>query len=150
MAIKVIIPEEIKHNITQKQIDLVAEQCEKFIDVSPTWNGGATYRGLAVTDSLIEQWKGIVGKETTIDMRGTSSWSTDVNIGTQYASKWVSKENPRKALFICEGEQYGTSIQHIAKYPQEKEVLCSNKSKWIISSYEEINGFVIFTVRLAI
>lgn len=80
-------------------------------------------------------------------MRGTSSWSTDINISRDYASRFTDDKRTRKALFVCEGEQNGTSIQHLAKYPEEREVLCSKDAKWIIIDYMQKNGFDMFTVN---
>lgn len=105
-----------------------------------------TYRGMSLSKEIVEQLKSLIGANETIDMRGTSSWSTDFSVGVRFAEKFIGKDNPRKVLLICDGQQYGTSIKHLAKYPKECEVLCSKNGRWKIRDYNKVNGLDVFKV----
>lgn len=101
---------------------------EEFIRKAPKWNGGTTYRGIAVTEDLIYLWTETDNEE--ICMLGMSSWSRDKNTAIHYSKLNQSEQNPKAVLFICEGEQYGTSIEYNSNKEIEREVLCSNKARY--------------------
>lgn len=134
-----------KNNI--EEVEKVAKGCEEFIRLSPKWDGGPTFRGLGVPQEVIDNWVSLTGSGEEIDMRGMSSWSTNPEKAQGFAEKYATDGNV-KAVFVCAGQQYGTSIKHLAKYPEECEVLCSNISRWRIDEYsfDEENGIYVFKV----
>lgn len=122
------------HNHSMQDIARDAEECDKYIDMAPKWNGGRTYRGIAVDDADVQKFKDAMTNGDEIDMRGTSSWSTDVDTSAGFAKSNASKGG-KKIIFYTDDPQYGTSITHLSYFnDRENEVLCSSKARWKIVS----------------
>ena len=118
--------------IRQKALDI-----EEFIKKSPKWNGGTTYRGMAVDDQTLQAFKDAMNNNQQIDMLGTASWSTNRSISEGFAHRNAMNGLNNAIIFKTDKAQYGTSIRHCSNFPQESEVLCSKDSRYIIKSIKE-------------
>lgn len=122
------------HNHSMQDIARDAEACDKYIDMAPKWNGGRTYRGIAVDDATMQKFKDAMTNGDEIDMLGTSSWSTDEDTSAGFAKSNAGKGD-KKLIFYTDDPQYGTSITHLSHFNEkENEVLCSSKARWKIVS----------------
>lgn len=137
---------------TSIDVENKAKSIEEFIRRSPKWDGGETYRGMTVKSDVFELFKSSFENNTSIDMRGSSSWSTRYEIAENYSYRnfdnWLEDH---RIIFRCKGRQNGTSILHISNVPQEAEILCSKKSKWKIIGMTKLNDYSsewIFDVEL--
>ncbi|MCM1168912.1 MAG: hypothetical protein NC324_03145 [Bacteroides sp.] len=119
----------IKDGHTMDEIAKKAGYVEEFIKKSPKWNGGTTFRGMAVDDKTLESFKNMLKNGGELDMRGSSSWSTSESISEGYALD-NSEKFPNMVIFECEKRQNGTSISHVSHFAGECEVLCSSKSRY--------------------
>ena len=133
----------IKNGHSMEEIAKKAGYVEEFIKKSPKWDGGTTYRGMAVDDKTLESFKNMLKTGEELDMRGSSSWSTSEGIAAGYALDNL-KKFPNMVIFECEKGQNGTSIVHISHFAGEKEVLCSSKSRYriveIIDEFDQEAG----------
>ena len=122
------------HNHSMQDIARDAEACDKYIDMAPKWNGGRTYRGIAVDDATLQKFKDAMTNGDEIDMLGTSSWSTEKGTSAGFAKSNAS-DGDKTILFYTDDPQYGTSITHLSYFDDgENEVLCSSKARWKIIS----------------
>ena len=122
------------HNHSMQDIARDAKACDKYIDMAPKWNGGRTYRGIAVDDATMQKFKDAMTNGDEIDMLGTSSWSTDEDTSAGFAKSNAGKDD-KKLIFYTDNPQYGTSITHLSHFNEkENEVLCSSKARWKIVS----------------
>lgn len=122
------------HNHSMQDIARDAKACDKYIDMAPKWNGGRTYRGIAVDDATMQKFKDAMTNGDEIDMLGTSSWSTDEDTSAEFAKSNAGMDD-KKLIFYTDNPQYGTSITHLSHFNEkENEVLCSSKARWKIVS----------------
>ena len=102
---------------------------ETFIERSPTYNG-EIYRGMVLRgengNAFISQLKD--GAE--IDMKGISSWSSDVKV----AKKFASLSGFESRVILKSKNKSGVGIKHISKYASENEVIHSGKTKWKVKN----------------
>lgn len=68
------IKEAEQENLDNKYSEY-SKNINAFIDASPKWNGGATYRGVVDDKEMIKYLKNAWEKKEKIEMHGTSSWS---------------------------------------------------------------------------
>lgn len=141
------------HGHTMEQIKKKAEDCERFIDASPKWCGGTTYRGISVSKDQIAEWTGYITSKTEISMNGTASWSTKRSVSESFAGFHIGEMDARgrkqteRALFKCDDPQYGTSIMYLSRFEGEHEILCSLDCRWVIVKHEYTGGVHVFTVK---
>lgn len=107
---------------------------EAYIEVAPKWNGGQLYRGIALSDEEIATLKSAMENSGTIDMMGTSSWTSKRDWAQAFAEKSYDKT---PVVLSLEGDVKGVSVKHLSNMPQEDEVTVSKKSKFIMSSIKE-------------
>ena len=96
-----------------------SEILEDFIARAPKYKGAA-YRGINLD---VQPFK----KGQTIDMAGTSSWSTDEVIAKTFANSRIDREHC--VIFRTKELKKGVEIDHLLEYG-EKEVLVSQTSKF--------------------
>lgn len=108
-----------------------AEQVENYIAVAPKWQGGTLYRGINVTQDVLNGFK--VGAK--INNGGTSSW-TDKKDNAKTFTRGLNK----KVIFVMDKTKRGTSITHLSNHPKEAEVLVSAKSSMKITKLKKQNG----------
>ena len=139
----------IQNNDTEKVKDLpkpmreamekYAQNIEKYVNLAPKWDGGTTYRGINVSKNTVAKYKvgGIIDAN-----KGTASWSSDREVARDFASG-----KKTKVVFSCKTQSKGTSVKHLAKYGNEKEVLVSKNAEYKITSMKEKNGVVYIDVK---
>ena len=96
-----------------------SEILEDFIQRAPKYTGAA-YRGINLD---VQPFK----KGQTIDMAGTSSWSTDEKVAKTFANARLDREHC--VIFRTKELKKGVEIDHLVDYG-EKEVLVSQTSKF--------------------
>ena len=99
------------------------ENIEKFLERATKWGGGVTYRGIDVYDIGYR-----VGDK--IDMKGTSSWSTQESIARSFAGSSGS-------VFVSPTQSRGTSTNFSHQHHGEHEVTVSRKAKYIVDKIEK-------------
>ncbi len=108
-------------------VSKISEDMENYIKQAPRWNGGETFRGLAVSDVELASYS----KGSIIDgMGGTSSW-TNVGAGARdFAELNLTYEKPNVVIYHCSTQSKGTGIRHISVFEHENEVLVSSKARY--------------------
>nr|DAL75644.1 MAG TPA: minor capsid protein [Caudoviricetes sp.] len=128
---------DLGHDI--KEVKERAEDLEKFLHAAPQWDGGTTYRGIAVDPTTLSRFKRRAKDGKAIDMLGSSSWSTERSTSMEFALDNAEViDDASMCLFRCEGKQKGTTIRHLSAYEGEEEVLCSQDARWRIKSATRI------------
>lgn len=132
-----------KHGHSLEQIKKKAIDLEEFIEKSPKWDGGTTYRGMGLSTKDLAEYKAKIANGDLIDMRGSASWSTNQLISQQFAESNIGKKNlsgdlkTEKVLFVNNNNQpLGTSICHLSNYYAEHEILVSKKARYKITGYQ--------------
>lgn len=109
-----------------------AKAIEKFIQISPKWRGGNTYRAIGASDETIERLYRREKEDKPINMLGTASWTTD---------KDYAKERDvtgKRVIFVSPTQSKGTSIKLYSQTPAEEEVLVSKDAKYLITDIKEV------------
>ena len=108
-------------------VSKISEDMEAYIKQAPRWNGGETFRGIAVSDAELASYT----KGSIIDsMGGTSSW-TNVGAGARdFAERNLTYEKPNTVIYHCPTQSKGTGIRHISVFEHENEVLVSSKARY--------------------
>lgn len=114
------------------RIRKIERDIEEYIAKAPKWNGGETVRGIGLTDDELSEYS--VG--SIHDMRGTSSWSSEIIIAQDFAD-WEGdrkeKGKTNAVIFHSPTQHNGTSIRHLSRYPDEdgeNEVIVSKQSRY--------------------
>lgn len=114
---------------------------ESFIERAPKWKG-ETYRGIVIDEKDVSRLK--AGK--TINMRGTSSWSSDLPSvmrmqgENQGGVAFLHNSEKPRVYFICKsGQPHGTSTRFMSHNPGEKEVTVSKKAEWKITKVDHVS-----------
>lgn len=121
------------------------EDLEQFIDRSPKWGGGTTYRGFTTSQERFEKLMAdmVSGKE--LDMGGTSSWSTQKSVAEKFSS---SRRGGRYSVILeCPGQNRGTSIRAVSTAREEDEVLVSRHARYKITGTRQEGSLTIFEVE---
>lgn len=115
---------------------------EEYIDCAPKWDGGLTYRGMAMDDRQVAEIMRAAETHGEYDPHcgGTGSWSTDYAFCKRWADRRV--RNPRKGrntkvVFWSQTQSRGTSVTHMS--PQglgEHEVLVSQSARYCVRRTE--------------
>ncbi len=119
-----------------------SEALEDYIKKAPRWNGGETFRGASVSDDEIGKYK----QGFRLDMGGTASWSSDVDIAKEFSSRNVSYDLPNEVIYHCDTQSKGTTIKHLSLVEEESEILCSKDSHYVIDKIE--GGYGTYHVYL--
>lgn len=137
-----------KYDHKMKDMIRKAELCEEFIRKSPKWNGGVTYRGIAVDNETLNSFLEKMNAGDNIDMLGTASFSTHEKVARSFATHNTDWKKQLKVVFRCNGRQNGTSILPFSNYADEFEILCSKDSRWKILSSQKIDDYFYFDIEL--
>lgn len=116
-----------------------AQRLERFIEMSPKWNGGTTWRGLELSSDVIASFDDSkVGQ--VFDPLGIASWSTDRDVAEGFAGY------SHKFLLRCEKPQNGTSIKFASSCPSEDEVTTSARCRYRITKVTKTDGIIPVTI----
>lgn len=109
-----------------------AKTIEDFIEKHPKFDG-KIFRGIG-----FEKHKGIrylrflfnsLNNNTTIDMDGISSWSSEESIAEDFANNRNQAEDSYRFIFESENKS-GVGIDHLSNWVGENEVLHSSKTQY--------------------
>lgn len=114
---------------------------EAYIDAAPKWDGGATYRGMRLPQSVIDTY--VPGAQ--VNMGGSASWSTDRGVAEGFATGATGGKKP--VVVRCKTNKNGTSIRHFSYYKKEDEVLVSKKAWYNVTSTKVVNGITYVYVE---
>lgn len=98
-------------------IEKSAKDLQSFIEASPKWNGGTTYRGEGGKHASAL----VVGQEFVAE--APASWSTSRTAASSFG----------KTMFICKTQSKGTSIQGFSSYANEKEVIVGRGARYRVT-----------------
>lgn len=105
-------------------------------------NTSKLYRGMNLDIKTIDKLR--VG--SIFNHGEMASWSYDLNQASRFAFSNVYGD--RKAvIFECNYILRGTPVEHISKYPVEREVISSGDIKIINKSIKKIKGMNIFYIK---
>lgn len=121
----------------------MASAIEDYISKSPKWDGGITYRGVALSDDELSSWQ--VG--TNHDMGGTSSWSEVDSVATEFADHNATYGKPNKVIFVSPTQTKGTGIAHLSAYYGEQEVLASKDARYKVLKREQKGDYLWITLK---
>ena len=140
------------HGHTIAEVKKKAEDLEKFIEASPKWNGGTTYRGMTLSpkevDDTLKQLKA-----GNFDNKGAASWSTDMSIADSFSNMGFGDISPfgdtktERVVIVSRTQKKATSIQHISRFPQEEEVLASKDCRYSYVKKWKKNGILYIEVK---
>lgn len=119
--------------LTPKEAKIMSEQVEKYIAKAPKWDGGEIYRGIGISeDDAHKLLDDIAFSMKPLDMKGTSSWTSDKSIADDF-SEWNGADVA--VIFKAPGTKKGTSIDHISDFSQS-EVLVSKDARWDVKNIQ--------------
>ena len=117
-----------------------AEAIDKFIEKSPKWAGGPTYRG--VKDSG-ERYSSL-GVGDTYTENASSSWTTEEIKARGFSSFY-------RTIIVCKAPQNGTSISHLAPVyggpDGEREVVTHSKNQYEVTGKEKKGNYTYIYVK---
>lgn len=112
---------------------------ENFIEKMPKWAGGTTYRGMAAIQK--RDFFEALDVGDTWDAKSLNSWSTDFDIGMEFAADG----GDASVLLRCSSPQNGTSIKNLGSIRRENEVLTSGKCRYRVvgKSYDNKETLIV-------
>ena len=120
-----------------------SEHLGLFIDKSPKWDKPA-YRGIQVDRDMVNKLMSAKGQ--TIDMGGTSSWSSDKSMTELFSN--LPKEGKVGVLFQVEKPGRATSVKHLSMNEHEDEVLVHKDQKYKVEDAKMgANGVLVVTLK---
>jgi len=124
-------------------------QAEKYIadgiKSGNGWNGGHTYRGIAVDDDTLQGLSRIgVGENVNIHNGGSASWATDVGTARDFSHN--GSGNNHVVFVNMDTSQRGVSVAGISSNGfGEHEVLCSKDNQYKkVGQYSDGNYTYIY------
>lgn len=128
-------------DLYRKRMIEKGENLEKYINLAPKWNGGTTYRGINISSDDLKKYK--IGQTLDVN-RGTSSWTSDIEIGKKFSKGTDGDGTGERVVFISSTQQGGTSIKHLSQYGHENEVAVSRNSKYVITDINKKKDGIIY------
>lgn len=142
-----------RHGHTMAEIRKKADDLEKFIDLSPKWQGGETYRGMSLSqkdfNNLIKQLKKGDG-----NMMGSASWTTQSSISESFSGSHIGETSKqfgdlidKRVVLVSKTQNKATSIMHLSDYPTECEVLASKDCRYKYLRHYDKNGITFIEIE---
>ena len=133
-----------RHGHKIKDIKKRAADLEEFIERSPQWKGGTTYRGMSLSESELSEAIADL-KAGTFTNLGSASWSTEKSVADRFAGYKIGEISDTNGdlrtnyvVLILKEQKHATSIQHLSKYAKEAEVLASKRCRYkFVKQYTE-------------
>ena len=117
-----------------------AELINEFIEKSPKWAGGTTYRGVHDTGGRYSSLD--IGDKYTEN--ASSSWTTVEIKARGFSSSY-------RTIMVCKSPQNGTSISHLAPVyggpDGEREVVTHSKNQYVVTGKEKIGSYTYIYVK---
>lgn len=142
-----------KYGHTEKDIIEKEQTLEEFINKSPKWHGGTTYRGLSLSEKELAKLMDDI-KAGKGDMLGTSSWSTSFLEADKFSRSNIGKKSEafgdkKTKMVVLESEEQplGTSIMHLSYYKSEYEVAVSKECRYKLVSAIDFDGVLHIKVK---
>lgn len=119
-----------------------AKNLEEFIEKSPQWAGGSTYRGMSLSDKELADALDKL-KSGTFHNFGSASWSTREIVSKNFSSSNIGNYSPQfgdektnRVVLVLKKQKHATSIQHLSEFQNEAEVLASKKNRYRLVQQE--------------
>lgn len=117
---------------------IYSDDIESFLRSAPKWEGGVTYRGVGISDDALAKYS----KGVSINMNGTSSWTTSKEVALSNADKYDNK-----VVYACSSQKTGASIMPYSLSPFEYEVIASKNASYTIEDLEKIDDIVYVSLK---
>ncbi len=129
---------------------------EKFINAGIKagygWNGGTTYRGIAVDDDTLQGLSEIpTGGNVNIHLGGSASWATKVQVSRDFADDNAYGSSTNRVVFVnLDRNLKGVSVAGISSSGYgEREVLATKNANFKKVAQRDIDGYTYIYVRNA-
>lgn len=135
------------HGHTMAEIQKKANDLETFIDHSPKWAGGTTYRGMKMSDKDLDFLRKKL-KAGEGNMLGSASWSTKEDIAKGFSgdgsqsgvSEMFGDTLSHSVVLYTQTQTKATSIRYLSNFYDEHEVLASKDCRYLFKSEKVVKG----------
>lgn len=142
-----------RHGHSYEEIKKRAEDLEEWIDRSPKWDGGTTYRGMCLSKKQLGDLIDKLTSEEGAGMLGASSWSTDKETSTYFAGVGYHDEitpyelKTQKVVLVAKTQKNATSLRYLSRFKGEFEVLSSQRNRYRFLRMRERGGYIYIEVE---
>lgn len=138
---------------TIEEIKKRAEDLEEWIDRSPKWEGGTTYRGMCLSRKQLNSLVDSLKSEEGAGMLGASSWSTRKDMAQVFSEHGLYdpiteyEYKTQRVVLIARKQKNATSLQYLSEFQDECEVISSNRNRYKLIEIREEDGYVYIEVE---
>ena len=142
-----------RHGHSYEEIKKRAEDLEEWIDRSPKWDGGTTYRGMCLSKKQLGDLIDKLLSEEGAGMLGASSWSTNKETSTYFAGVGYHDEitpyelKTKKVILVAKTQKNATSLRYLSHFKGEYEVLSSQRNRYRFLRMRESGGYIYIEVE---
>lgn len=142
-----------RHGHSYEEIKKRAEDLEEWIDRSPKWDGGTTYRGMCLSKKQLGDLIDKLTSEEGAGMLGASSWSTNKETSTYFAGVGYHGEitpyelKTQKVILVAKTQKNATSLRYLSHFKGEYEVLSSQRNRYRFLRMRERGGYIYIEVE---
>lgn len=142
-----------RHGHSYEEIKKRAEDLEEWIDRSPKWDGGTTYRGMCLSKKQLGDLIDKLTSEEGAGMLGASSWSTNKETSTYFAGVGYHDEitpyelKTQKVVLVAKTQKNATSLRYLSRFKGEYEVLSSQRNRYRFLRMRERGGYIYIEVE---
>nr|DAO98923.1 MAG TPA: minor capsid protein [Caudoviricetes sp.] len=142
-----------RHGHTYEEIKKRAEDLEEWIDRSPKWKGGTTYRGMCLSRKQLNSLVDSLKSEEGAGMLGASSWSTRKDMAQVFSEHGLYdpiteyEYKTQRVVLIARKQKNATSLQYLSEFQDECEVISSNRNRYKLIEIREEDGYVYIEVE---
>ena len=129
-----------KRRVDYQQAKEWADGVEAYIDSAPVFDGGPLTRGVSdkhnplFAKELFDKAKEAMDNDSTIDMNGFSSWSTDDSHASEFGDDCYMLDLDEgvipSLMYVLPKTYQGVSVDHFNEDIVESEVLISKKARF--------------------
>lgn len=138
---------------TIEDIKKRAEDLEEWIDRSPKWKGGTTYRGMCLSRKQLNSLVDSLKSEEGAGMLGASSWSTRKDMAQVFSEHGLYdpiteyEYKTQRVVLIARKQKNATSLQYLSEFQDECEVISSNRNRYKLIEIREEDGYIYIEVE---
>ena len=142
-----------RHGHSYEEIKKRAEDLEEWIDRSPKWDGGTTYRGMCLSKKQLGDLIDKLLSEEGAGMLGASSWSTREQTSRDFSEVGYHDEitpyelKTKKVILVAKTQKNATSLRYLSRFKGEYEVLSSQRNRYRFLRMRERDGYVYIEVE---